>query len=72
MNKLTSHIPCAWCGSTDTHLHAIRNWEEDEIGNEILTADYSDEYSPRDEIWWCDDCDDKFVVMCSDDEESGR
>ena len=55
-------LECAWCGSTDTHFHQIRNWEEDDYGNDVLTDDFEDDYTPRDEIWWCDNCDETFVV----------
>ena len=61
-------IRCFWCGSDNTHFKYIENWEEDELGNAITTNEAVDDYSPRSEVWWCDDCDGAFSFPFEDEE----
>ncbi len=69
MSTHRAHQFCAWCGSNDTRFQHFRCWEEDERGNEITTTDInSQEYTPREEIWWCNNCDGGFIVPLEGDD----
>lgn len=59
---------CAWCGSIDTYFKYYRCWEEDELGNNIEVNSLDTEYTPAEEVWWCEDCEDMFAVQVNDEE----
>lgn len=55
-------IRCFWCGSSNTFFQHYACWEETPWGATKTTHDLSgdDDCTPRDEVWWCRNCDGAF------------